>query len=157
MSADAASLLREHLNNGKLMQLTTVSSIGEPWLCHVWYAVEKNLDLVFTSRATRRHSREIRENGRVAGGIVPFVPDGLGAKVQGVTFEGLAVETAGDDTGAAYQIYVARWPHFEWMVSVDEILSTSGESRLYRVKPSKYVIFDEISFPDDPRQELVRW
>jgi uncharacterized protein YhbP (UPF0306 family) len=157
MPADAATLLRGHLAKGKLMQLATVTSIGDPWLCHVWYAADENLDLIFTSRATRRHSGEIRKDGRVAGGIVPILADGLGNKVQGIVFEGRAVELDGNDIRIAYQVYATRWPQFREMVSIDSLLSRSTESRLYRVKPGRYVVFDEISFPDDPRQELVTW
>lgn len=157
MEAGASKVLRAHLTEGKLMQLATVSPQGIPWLCHVWYAVDEDLDLIFTSKATRRHSGEIRASGRVAGGIVGIPLEGLGQKVQGVTFEGEATETSGQSLRRAYSTYATRWPQFAHMVALADIEAEVGESRLYRIRPSTYVVFDELAFPGEPRQELKSW
>ena len=87
---DERPLLRNYVSDGKLMQLATISASGAPWLTHCWYAADSELNLIFMSKADRRHSTDIRGNERVAGGIIAITLDGLGQKVRGVSFEGTA-------------------------------------------------------------------
>jgi uncharacterized protein YhbP (UPF0306 family) len=151
------ALLRSYVSDGKLMQLATISASGAPWLAHCWYATDSDLNLIFMSKADRRHSTNIRDDERVAGGIIAMTLDGLGQKVRGVSFEGTAEQVDEGRLSPAYETYSARWPQVGAMVSVDEISRQATDNRLWRVVPSMYVLFDEVNFPDSPRRELLRW
>lgn len=145
----------EYFAEGRILHLATVSN-GVPWLCHVWYAngpAERSV--VFTSNKTRRHSREIVAQPRVAGGVVAIPLDGLGQRVRGLSFEGLALETTGSDIVAAYEAYASRWPKVREMFTAKDIETGTTPMRMYVINLSRIVLFDEVNYPSNPRQELV--
>lgn len=144
-----------YLAEGRVLHLATVSN-GIPWMCHVWYAIgpHKN-SVVFTSNTARRHSNEIRACPNVAGGVVAIPLDGLGQRVQGLSFEGQALETTGDGILAAYEAYALRWPRIRDMFSAREIESGASAMRIYVIRMSRIVLFDEVNYPAQPRQELL--
>lgn len=156
-SGQEPQLLREYVKQGMLMQICTVSRDGAPWLAHCWYAADRDLNLIFMSKNGRRHSKEILENGRVAGGIIAIQLEGLGQKVRGVTYEGVAKAVESNDLDTAYSTYSGRWPQVEDMVSIEKIRAGESDNRLWRIEPSVFVLFDEINFPEDPRRELRGW
>lgn len=144
-----------YLAKGKLLHLATISN-GIPWLCHVWYAQGPwPNSLVFTSNRSRRHSIEIASGSNVAGGIVAIDLEGLGQKVQGVSFEGRASEASREMMTEAYEAYASRWPRVRTMFSSRDIETGATNMRMYVVRLVRLVFFDEINFPDDPRKELV--
>jgi uncharacterized protein YhbP (UPF0306 family) len=152
-----AELLREYVQAGRLMQLATVSTEGLPWLAHCWYAADSDLKLIFLSRQDRRHSYDIINNGKVAGGIIGIQLEGLGQKVRGVIFEGMAAMVPKDELGSAYAVYSRRWPKVKEMVTLDAIANDQTSNRLWCVRPAGFVLFDEVSFPEEPRRELSEW
>jgi len=155
---DDQQLLRQaidtYLSEGRILHLATVRN-SIPWMCHVWYAKgTRQHTIVFTSNKARRHSSEIDSNSVIAGGIVANVPDGLGAKVRGLSFEGRASQATGDATKDAYEAYAERWPRVRSMFSLNDIISGDTPMRMYVVTLLRVVLFDEESFPTSPRQEL---
>jgi len=152
-----AALLREYVQGGQLMQIATLASDGGPRVSHCWYAADRELNLVFLSRVGRHHSREILTDKRVAGGIIATPLEGLGQKVRGATFQGTAHQIVPNDLTDAYETYCLRWPQAREMVSLEALTTEATENRLWTVIPTTYVLFDEISFPDEPRRELVAW
>jgi uncharacterized protein YhbP (UPF0306 family) len=162
MTADGTAaherrLLHEYVRKGKLMQLATTSPLGAPWLAHCWYAADERLNLLFMSRARRRHSLEITANPRVAGGIIATDLDGLGQKVRGVIFEGTAEEVGDGELEQAFRTYRDRWPQVEGMASVEMLRAQGEENRLWQVMPTSFVLFDEVNFPTEPRREIGNW
>lgn len=155
MSDAERKILEEYVTSGKLMQLSTLSEDGAPALCHVWYHPQLTPDrLYFTSRHDRDHSRNIRRDPRVGGGIVAIELTGLGQKVRGVTFKGTAREIAPGSDEVAVSSFVDRWPQAEGALSRERIQSGESLSRLYEVRVSEWLLFDEQSFPDEPRRVL---
>ena len=59
-------LIVAYLQEAKMMQLATVGADGRPWVCNVWFAVDKDLNVYWFSATTRRHSKEILQNSHVA-------------------------------------------------------------------------------------------
>jgi uncharacterized protein YhbP (UPF0306 family) len=147
------ALLREYLRGAKLMQVATVRD-AQPWMANVWFAMDESFRLYFISRGDRRHSKEIRANRWVAGSIVQPPFEGLGQKVRGVTFEGEATELEDDDLVYGYDTYRRRWPQVESSAPLPEIASGKSQTRVYRVVPRLFVLFDEVNYPKDPRQEI---
>jgi uncharacterized protein YhbP (UPF0306 family) len=148
------NLVREYLRAGKLMQLATVSN-SQPWQSQLWYAFADDLQtVVFTSNQARRHSRELETNPRVACAVLATELTGLGQKVRGLTFEGIATEASGPNIEATYELYARRWPNVREMFSAAEMSTGSTAMRMYDVRVDGYVLFDEVNYPASPRQEL---
>lgn len=150
---DLKKLIDEYLKEAKLMQLATAKD-NQPWVASVWYAHDDNFTLYFISKHHRRHSGELKDNSKVAGAIV--VPhEDLGVKVKGIQFEGEASEVSLVELPKAFELYLKRFPKAtDYLKSIQDIIADMTDHRLYKIKPSKIVLFDEVNFPDDPRQEL---
>ncbi len=152
---DLQTLIDDYLAKGKVLHLAT-SANGVPWMSHVWYAVGSSSNtLVFTSNRSRRHSVEISNSPVVAGGVVAIDLDGLGQKVQGLSFEGRAFETSGSEISSSYEAYARRWPQVRQMFTAKEVETGATNMRMYMIKFMRVVLFDEVAFPGDPRKELV--
>jgi hypothetical protein len=106
------------------------------------------------SSRERDHSVNIRQNGEVAGGIVFDVPEGLGSKVRGVTFSGKASELAVESLLSPLEIYLSRWPKASAAISVERVANEDTKSRLYEIRVARWVLFDEVNFPDQPKRVL---
>jgi uncharacterized protein YhbP (UPF0306 family) len=156
-AASETALLREYLSDGKLMQVATVGRGGEPWLASVWYAADDQLRLVFASNLARVHSEDIRANPMVSGAVVAMSLEGLGQRVRGVTFSGRANQCSGPDVEEAFHTYATRWPRAAELFPVQSLIEETTPMRLYRIEPSRYVLFDEVNFPDQPRREISTW
>ena len=139
-----------YLEQAKLMQIAT-SSGNQPWICSVWFTFDADLNLYWFSWTGRRHSRELEGNGKVAGAIVlPQTPDDI---PKGIQFEGNARMLAGkEEVDFAINLYSRIYSKH----NVEErINSKEHPHRFYRIKPTKYVIFDPADFPSEPLQEMI--
>ncbi|MBI2084610.1 MAG: pyridoxamine 5'-phosphate oxidase family protein [Candidatus Aenigmarchaeota archaeon] len=153
MSAEIKKLVADYLNKARLMQVATANG-NRPWVATVWFAYDKDLNFYFISRKTRRHSLEIKDNPSVAGAIVTHHRT-LGDKVRGLQFEGKASEVSLINLPKAFSVFTKRFPKTKnYLKSVGDIAKNMTEQRLYKVKPSKIILFDEVKFPNNPKQEL---
>lgn len=150
---DPKVLLKKYLDTAKAMQLAT-SNKNQPWVCTVWFAHDKELNLYFISKRARRHSTEITDNPKVAGAIVNIKLEGLGQKVRGVTFQGTAKEVTGLEIVKAYRIYGRKWKNTLKLYDLKELVKRISKSSIYKITPSLFVLFDEVNFPGQPRQEI---
>jgi len=55
------------------MQLATALD-NQPWVCSVWFAADKDLNIYWFSSTTRRHSGEVLKNKKVAAAIGRNMP-----------------------------------------------------------------------------------
>ena len=142
-------LIVEYLEEAKVMQLAT-SVDDQPWVCNVWFAADKDLNIYWFSIKTRRHSKEIMKNNKVAGNFA-LPKFGPLDKVRCVEFEGVASElTDRKDVEKAVAVYADR------IFTRDRIeqLTMTKPYAFYKAKPKLFVLFDAVNFPEDPRQEL---
>ncbi len=146
---DLRELVRDYLTKAQIMQIATVHD-HQPWVATVYFATDIDLNLYWMSRASRRHSQEILENPKVAGTIV--LPHNYGEKVRGIQFEGTARQLSDGDAQAGINIYSSRF----WIVEDRATTAAEGGDQhfCFQIRPSKFVLFDEVNFPTDPRQEL---
>jgi uncharacterized protein len=145
--ADLREMVVDYLEHGMVMHLATVQD-NRPWVCTVNYLFDKDLTLYWLSLRTRRHSLEVAQNSAVAAAIL------LDPKVKRcLHIEGEADEVPGDELEQVNDLFTAKMgkvPRF-W----PEIKENRPDGRTYyRFKPSAYVLWDEVNFPDDPRQVL---
>lgn len=148
---DVKDLVREYLQNAKLMQLAT-SIDDQPWVCNVWFASDNDFNIYWFSSITRRHSKEVVKNSKVAGAIaLPQTPED---KPRGLQFQGNAeLLTENKDIDKAISVYADR------IFSRDQIKkfmeSKDRPHRFYCIKPTIFVLFDVVNFPDDSRREWI--
>lgn len=145
------SFAKDYLEDAKLMQIASCSN-NQPWIATCWFAVDKNWDFYFISNKARRHSEEIRNNEKVACTIIQDGYKGLGDTIQGIQIQGIAKEVSGLDSAKAYMIYLSRWHNFADHVKKPEYIKGITATKIYRIRPTQLVWFDELNFKEDPRQ-----
>lgn len=143
-------LIREYLEKTQLMQIATCSN-NNPWVATVHFAYDENLNLYWISSFERRHSIELEQNANVAAAIVK--PHTSGEKVRGIQLSGQASRLSGNDAAFGMEIYTKRYNTPRERVK--NIVEQANEEKhvIYKIKPELFVLFDEVNFPDNPRQE----
>ena len=142
-------LIEDYLKKAKLMQVATVKG-SQPWACSVYFAFDKDFNFYWISLPSRRHSKEIRNNSKVAGTIV--LPHTPGDKVRGIQFQGVAKElTNKDKVKKAMENYAKR---FNMPKSrVEKVIADTDGHRCYVITPNLIVLIDEKNFPRNMIQE----
>lgn len=143
-------LIEKYLGEAKLMQLST-SIDNQPWVCSVWFAADEELNIYWFSSTTRRHSGEVMKNNKVAAAIVlPQTPED---PPRGLQLQGEAKMLAKKaDIDKAISVYVDRIFPIE---KIEEFMNHKEKPhRFYRIKPTQFVLFDVVNFPDNSRQEF---
>ncbi len=151
MKQNLRKLIGDYLAEAKMMCLAT-SKDNKPWACTAWFVADGEWNLYFISGKSRRHSLELKENSNVAGTIVKPHLKGSGEKVQGIQFEGSCAECNKLELVKAIALYVKKYPLA--IMKAEDLLKPGVGHTFYKIKPSAIVLFDEINFPDEPRQEL---
>ncbi len=106
MSVDVEHIVRDMIDLTIHLSLATVSG-DAPWVCEVHFAYDDGLNMYFRSLTSRRHSRDIASNSKVAGNIVD--KHGLEDPVKGLYFEGTAeVLSDTSDKERANKVLVER-------------------------------------------------
>jgi uncharacterized protein YhbP (UPF0306 family) len=147
---DLRKLIKDYLEKAKLMQLAT-SVENQPWVCNVWFAADENLNIYWFSSTSRRHSEEVMKNPKVAAAIVfPQTPKDTprGLQLQGSAQ--LLMEQSHIDK--AISVYADR------IFTREQILEFMNDvenpHKFYRIKPTQFVLFDIVNFPENSRREL---
>ncbi len=96
---------------------------------------------------------ELERNPNIAGAIVQPHTGGSGDKVRGLQFEGIARECNEKEFKIANDLYRKKYPSAARIPPKSEGTENSIAT-FYIVKPSLFVLFDEVNFPEQPRQEL---
>lgn len=141
-------LIRKYIKTGRMMQIATVSG-DQSWSCTLYYASDKNLNLYWISQPNTRHSKELHKNPKVSASI-PIKFDDL--TVVGVQLEGEAslVEDS-DEINEKVKLYSHKFNRGdEWL---KDFITGNNRHKLYKIKPTLFVIFDRVNFPDDSRKE----
>lgn len=140
---DLRKLIEDYLKEARLMQVAT-SKDNQPWVASVYFAFDEKLSLYWISNPTRRHSKEIKDNEKVAGTIV--LPHSHGEKVRGLQFQGIAKQLEGKEVEEGIECYSKRY--------LEVSAETKKSHDCYKITPKLFVLFDEVNFPNNPRQEL---
>lgn len=143
------NLVKKYLSRGRMMQVATVSS-NQPWCCTVYFVPDQDFNVYWISKPQTRHSLEIKQYSTVAAAIpVKYVP---GKPVVGLQIEGDA-EEMNDQTAITKPItlYAKRYQTgAKWL---EDFLAGKSKHKLYKITPRCFVLFDEETYPNDPRQE----
>lgn len=147
-------IITEYLKEAKLMQMAT-SKNNKPWVATVWYVQDEKLNLYFISRRSRRHSLELKDNRNVAGAIVRPHIKGSGEKVAGLQFEGTSHDLTDepDEIKKVDRLYHEKYSLAEH-IPLQQLTDPKWIATYYVIHPKVFVLWDEINFPDNPRQEF---
>lgn len=116
--------VREYLKQNRLITLGT-STGNKPWAATVFFAYDKNLNLIFYSREDTRHCQHIKRNPYVSVAINQDWKEKRGF-IKGLQITGRASKIAKAQYNRYYAIYKSR---FKW---ADKFAS---DHILYLVKP----------------------
>lgn len=143
-------LIAEYLKKTRMMQLATCFK-SQPWACTVYYAYDEDWNMYWISLPERRHSHDIAKNPKVAGTMAysqePHPKNG----VRGLQFEGVARLLSGEDEERASKLYIKQLKREATLL--EDIRSGKNPHKFYMAKPTMFVLFDSVSFPEAPRQE----
>jgi len=150
MNLHLRNLIENYLKEARLMQLAT-SRNNQPWVCSVWFTSDQNLNIYWFSSITRRHSKEVLKNPKVAGAIV--LPQTPKDPPRGLQFQGIAkLLSKQADIEKATTLFEGRI--FSKKQITELMVNKNKPHRFYKIKPTQFVLFDAINFPDNSRQEL---
>ena len=144
---DLQQLLQEYFTNSKLMQLATIGSDGKPWLCNVYFVTDENNNIYWTSARSRQHSKEIQGNPNVAITIV-HDPE----HKQALQITGQAAEVTLEDAERIDDLYSAKFGEKDRLTEIKADLP--GGRAYWVIKPDSIFFWDEVNFPDTPKQEF---
>jgi uncharacterized protein YhbP (UPF0306 family) len=146
---DVGGLIRQYLDQARIMQLAT-SHNGQPWVVSVHFAFDDELNIYWMSTKERRHSREIYDNPLVAMTIPMRHPDN---PLIGFSAEGEAEMVSRIESEGIINNYYDRFNLSEKFRS--GYFMGTEKHELFKMKPRLFVLFDELNFPDSPRQEWI--
>ncbi len=139
--------IQEYLGEGRVMQVATVNH-GKPWICSVYYVTDDQQNLYWLSLPSRRHSSDIAADNTIA--IAVAVKSDK--PVIGIQAEGKAVVV--NDPAQIQKImkqYTERYNAGKDFY--DNFIAGNNQHLLYKFTPQTYVLFDEVNYPQDARQE----
>lgn len=132
------------------MQLAT-SVNDQPWVCNVWFAADSDLNIYWFSATSRRHSKEVEKNNKVAAAIV--LPHTPADPPRGLQLQGIAeIVSSPKDVSQAILLFTKRI--FSKRQIADFMALKDKPHRFYKIKPTQFVLFDVVNFPENSRQEL---
>ncbi|MEI8187399.1 MAG: pyridoxamine 5'-phosphate oxidase family protein [Candidatus Saccharibacteria bacterium] len=144
---DIKKLVQEYLDDNKHMQLATVKD-GQPWLCTVYFTSDEAFNLYWTSGRSRQHSLEILSNPKAAVTVVRDTE-----RKQALQITGEAHEVADDDFERVHGLYTKKFGPKDY--DLEEMRKHNPEGRSYWVfRPTSISIWDEVNFPDSPKQRF---
>lgn len=133
------------------MTLATCSPAG-PWAAPVLYAVRPGPEMVFMSRITTRHVRDLLNHPRAAAAIYPAQTRPL----RGIQLEGTVKPLAGREAVAAVRAYLQRFPSARGRFPLWSTLRGSGQVRFFSLKPERAYVLSEEDFGWGVRLEVPR-
>lgn len=149
MITNIEKVIREYLPEVIHLSLATTVD-NSPWICELHYVFDQDLNLYFRSTPSRRHSKEIEKNPKVAGNIIK--QHSTEQKPRGIYFEGHGEMLQNvDKSHVAYKLYCER---FRTNESILEEAQTKEGHKFYKITVNKFYLFDSIESKPSQKYEL---
>ncbi len=133
----------KYLGRNRLMAIST-SANNKPWSATVFFAYDKNFNILFYSHDETRHCKEIRRNANVSIAVNHTWQRGGG--INGLQITGNAKKVGAKDYKKYYALYRKR---FKW---ADRF---KADHKLYLVKPREIWLIDEKLFGHFNRVKVI--
>ncbi len=144
---DLKELIQQYYDGCKAMQVATVSS-SQPWLCTVYFVADDEHNLYWTSAKSRRHSKEIMSHSKVAVTIIKDIE-----RKQALQMVGDAYKVEDSDVERVNKLYGDKFGNKPERLI--EVRANDPDGRAYWVfKPAAISLWDEVNFPEQPKQEF---
>ena len=144
---DLHELAKEYLSSVKHMQLATVKN-GQPWICTVYFVADDDYNFYWTSGRDKQHSVEIKSDPRAAATVVLDTD-----KKRALQMAGSAEEVSDEELERVHQLYQSKFGSKDY--DLEEMKQHKAVGRAYwKFKPSVAMFWDEVNFPDTPKQRL---
>jgi len=142
-------IIRKNIVKTIHLSLATVSE-NKPWVSEVHFAYDKQLNIYFRSKVSRRHSQEIAANPNVSGNIIK--QHELGEYPLGVYFEGVAEQLRDvDESHLAYQAISKRFSLDSKII--DDANNDDGH-KFYKISVSAWYVFGAFDDQGGQKYEL---
>ncbi len=136
-----------YLKDAYILQLAT-SRDNTPWICSLHYVLDDKGNIYWITKSTTRHSEDIAVNPATAITIAVKTDRPLiGLQIEGDS------EVVSDikDRKVAMKKYIER--HGTSQSFADLVIAGTDDHKLYKFTPKKFVLFDQVTFPDHPSNE----
>lgn len=140
-------LVKEYFSEVTTMQLATIKE-GQPWICTVYFVADNNNNLYWTSGRSRQHSVEILNDSRVAATVVKDT-----VKKQAIQIQGVGTEVLDDDLERVHELYQSKFGAKNYDLDDMKLHTIDGRS-YWKLKPTTMKFWDEVNFPDSPKQTI---
>lgn len=140
MNTDKTKLLK-YLTSHRMMQIATCGK--SPWICSVYYTINKDCTIYFISEPTTRHCKNIETNNHVAVAISDTTQM-VTAKKIGVQIEGVAsLVKDRKKLRTVIDLWNKTNPGFEKFINLENIDRNGIKGRFYKIKPTRIKFFNE--------------
>lgn len=144
---DIKKLILAHLKKAKVMQLAT-SQNNQPYICSVYFVADDDLNVYWLSFPGRQHSQQIAANPKTA----LTVPVKLDKPVIGVQATGNSrIFKEKEVVKTIIEKYIKKYNTGHDFY--DNFLIGKNQHAMYRFIPEKFVLFDEVNFASQGKQE----
>jgi uncharacterized protein YhbP (UPF0306 family) len=151
---DNLSLVKQYVNQIKVMQLATCKD-GQPYAVNIHFYADEDLNIYWISLTSRRHSIEIEENSKVCAALKVHENTEEENWVVGISVEGRAELLGQEVPEGAAQGFISKLNKDENLAR--DIASGENKHRWYVLRPSKIALFDNKTYPENPRVEINLW
>lgn len=144
------------LNENYLMNMATVKSENEPWICSVFFAFDEEAKLYCLTYPSSEHINNINKNSKVAISITNSTQDPDGSK-RGLQLSGSCRLVEDElEMQTAIDLYTERFPWFrKYITKPKDFERSSLDSRFYILEIKEIKIFDEVMFGEETWVNLV--
>lgn len=140
--------LEAYFKQARLMQIAT-SREDQPWICTVYFVFHEG-KFYWLSWPERRHSQELAANSKIAVAIALKAD----LPVMGVQIEGEAqLVTDRSLVRSVMERYITKYDG-AGSDFYERFVRGENHHALYRVVPANAILFDEVHYPKNGRQEL---
>jgi hypothetical protein len=73
---------------------------------------------------------------------------------QAMIISGQAKRLSGEECRKPYELYAERFPKLLEFQSLYKFLNDEGHHYFYKITPDEIIWWDEINFPENPKQEV---
>lgn len=144
---DPKQQIQRCLQEGKIMQVASVSGEGRPWVCTVYFVSDDSGKLYWLSLPTERHSQELEAHGHAAVAIA-YKTD---KPVIGVQGEGTVSRVEDAETvKRVMEPYVKKYDSGHQFY--DNFVQQANQHHMYAFTPERFQLFDEVNFQEDGKQ-----
>lgn len=148
---DNLSLVKSYINKIKVMQLATCKD-GQPYSVNLHFYADEDLNIYWISLESRRHSVEIKDNAKTCASFKVHENTDQEDWVVGISIEGEAELLGRNLDDEVAKEFIKKLSKGSSLA--EDMASGKNEHRWYVLRPSKITIFDNKTYPKDPKVEI---